>query len=844
MASNLAMRFFHLPLKSILGLVLFAAPLPAMVDRNDDGISDVWAAMHPTAGAPDADPDGDGANNRVEAVADTDPLSAASRFTATHARDADGNLMLRWNARPHKLYRIESSSDLKTWTPLPGRYSGSDTELSPIVSPAGTVTSAKQFWRIVVADIDTDGDGFSDWEEINLGTSLTEPGPILEAFERMEPTWQPLTVSGTAASGNVPAGKLVVSTANGSLAGFYHTTPFSGHFEVETEFAVDDQVALALFRKGANGQPDLANFVLIEVNTVNGTVEVSARDRQNGIADVLDNSLLAARERYRVRLLGYQGKDNLDSYSVPYRATAKKLRILRHAGENFFHLYWAVRDISGFAALGENKTGWMELAPVRGWPQLDGAFYAAVLTRNGTATFDNFRATVLPLDDQNDSTTGFRAIRREYTWSGYRGDAVVVSFGSELVEGGAARKFVFAAQNNYVPVWHLSDSLAFTYQFVEQWDGGSNGCFEPMSDRNLRFSNIQILEDNAVRKVVQWDYALVDPNYRHADFGVGTQIPQVRETYTIYPDGNILRRIRFLPKLDTSYRQWNELLELIVIAGRNTLPSEHVASPSMSLWPYSSGRVTHSPIGQYKSNPIEINGTGEISLVAHFKSAPDAFASWADQSWNTTYPGSSARLSAKISWHDIQWNFSHWPINKEKYSEWFSTSQSTQKMWREIPSHASLANLSSYESSWNQDIITVGGRKAREWVSLIGLNNPSNPDRIGKRTYSWLYPYRISNLTRCTAGAYDAATAAHNLTNTSLSALSDCSFRLSPQSSGDYQINPVFRVANWKGANIEVLVNSLPLSTSEFHTSLIGTDLLVCIRRDFSAAATIRLRAK
>ena len=165
-------------------------------------------------------------------------------------------------------------------------------------------------------------------------------------------------------------------------------------------------------------------------------------------------------------------------------------------------------------------------------------------------------------------------------------------------------------------------------------------------------------------------------------------------------------------------------------------------------------------------------------------------------------------------------------------------------MWREIPSHASLANLSSYESSWNQDTITVGGRKAREWVSLLGLNNPSNPDRIGKRTYSWLYPYPISELKRCTTGAYDAATAAHNLTNTSTSALSDCSFRPSPQSPGDHQLNPVFRVANWKGANIDVLVNDSALNESEFRTALSGTDLLVWIRRDFTQAATIRLRAK
>lgn len=114
------MSYFRLSFFSGLTFAFLSAPVLSMVDHNNDRVSDVWAAMYPTAGAADADPDGDGANNRAEAIANTDALSASSRFTATQARDSNGNLMLRWNARSHKIYRIESSNDLKTWTSVLG----------------------------------------------------------------------------------------------------------------------------------------------------------------------------------------------------------------------------------------------------------------------------------------------------------------------------------------------------------------------------------------------------------------------------------------------------------------------------------------------------------------------------------------------------------------------------------------------------------------------------------------------------------------------------------------------------------------------------------------------------
>lgn len=113
------MHFPRIVLLTVLGARLFAPPLAATIDLNLDGISDIWATAHPEAGAPAADPDGDGASNLAESLAGTDPLSPTSHFAATTTTDAAGNLVLRWANVAGKHYTVEASTDLRTWLEFP-----------------------------------------------------------------------------------------------------------------------------------------------------------------------------------------------------------------------------------------------------------------------------------------------------------------------------------------------------------------------------------------------------------------------------------------------------------------------------------------------------------------------------------------------------------------------------------------------------------------------------------------------------------------------------------------------------------------------------------------------------
>ncbi len=147
---------------------LLAAPLAASaaVDLNGNGLSDIWEIIYAASGlAPADDADGDGFTNAAEARAGTNPFDASS-----HPRVDLGLLFpsvarLTWESFPGKRYTLQSR------TRLTGVWSN---EAALVATGELSATNfsgvdAMRFFRLVIDDVDSDGDGVSDYEERALG---------------------------------------------------------------------------------------------------------------------------------------------------------------------------------------------------------------------------------------------------------------------------------------------------------------------------------------------------------------------------------------------------------------------------------------------------------------------------------------------------------------------------------------------------------------------------------------------------------------------------------------------------------------------------------------------------
>jgi len=142
----------------------------AGIDLDADGLNDVWEAKFQPAGLrPADDDDGDGRSNRGESEAGTDPLQATDRFAIREITAADGQLLLKWPAQAGKRYQIQSTETPGipgSWQNQPGLHAGDPAGLEQRIPRP---TSTRAFFRIAVTDIDSDGDGLDDWEELQAG---------------------------------------------------------------------------------------------------------------------------------------------------------------------------------------------------------------------------------------------------------------------------------------------------------------------------------------------------------------------------------------------------------------------------------------------------------------------------------------------------------------------------------------------------------------------------------------------------------------------------------------------------------------------------------------------------
>src|SRR5690349_469002 len=146
------------------------------LDLNANGMSDVWEQIYNAVALdPDLDSDGDGVSNLQESLAGTNPFDANSVPRIPTTSYTSSNFSITLPSALGKQYQLQSvQPNISGWTNW-------TVEMS-IVARTGTVVtltapigSTPKFFRVGIADVDTDGDGLNDWEEYQLGLDPTKP---------------------------------------------------------------------------------------------------------------------------------------------------------------------------------------------------------------------------------------------------------------------------------------------------------------------------------------------------------------------------------------------------------------------------------------------------------------------------------------------------------------------------------------------------------------------------------------------------------------------------------------------------------------------------------------------
>ena len=145
------------------------------LDLNHNGNSDVWEALYDAAAfTPDFDSDGDGVSNNLEAIAGTDPRNNRSLPKISGYRMTTNGLGVTFHVLMDgalgKRFELQSTSEPHNNAPENWTSEGAViARMSATVSISSPADRPSKFFRMSVTDVDTDGDGLTDWEEYQLG---------------------------------------------------------------------------------------------------------------------------------------------------------------------------------------------------------------------------------------------------------------------------------------------------------------------------------------------------------------------------------------------------------------------------------------------------------------------------------------------------------------------------------------------------------------------------------------------------------------------------------------------------------------------------------------------------
>lgn len=314
-------------------------------------------------------------------------------------------------------------------------------------------------------------------------------------------------------------------------------------------------------------------------------------------------------------------------------------------------------------------------------------------------------------------------------------------------------RLVFWQGLNFVPAWVSPDDKWSTDEFLEVWDHGcpDSGDCEPMSDKQGRFSHVEILESSPVRAVVHWRYALIevvgnkaawaDPRSGFSDWA--------DEYWTVYPDGVAIRKQVLHSTHPGNVHEWQET---IILHQPGFRPEDDLRPDAVTLgnlagttrtytWRPNPASSFLNPLGPADTTPppnTNMQLVNTRSTLKPFAIVPPAGAS------------SDFYNNEKSFFLFECWN--HWPVAQIASSD-------RACVTTDRPSHTSVSHLfwpPLSQTDVSATKILMSGLTAQPLQNLVPLAN------------SWLSPAPLTvERGSVSSQGYDSTDRAYHLTATS-----------------------------------------------------------------------------
>jgi len=384
-------------------------------------------------------------------------------------------------------------------------------------------------------------------------------------------------------------------------------------------------------------------------------------------------------------------------------------------------------------------------------------------------------------------------------------------------------RFVFWRGTSYIPCWATYDRAWYTNEFFERRGhlGGCSSMCEPMSDKQCRYSHVQIVESNDARVVVHWRYSPVDLEYvwpyRNEMTGWGDSVD---EYYTIYPDSVGVRKATI--HTGSPQKDWIEYQEGIVINQPGTIPEDNINYDAVTFANLKGESKTYVWT-ERGGPPLRDPPDKPCIQVINFKNPHKPFTVVHPDGVRIKVYGGHGRNS-----HFNWWN--HWPVAQEKSDTTEATSASR-------PSHSSLTHIEWKQ--YSQDGIS------RTWIMLNGMTNKP-AGKLGPLAKSWLYAPKLKlNSGACASEGYDQAQRAYVLSCKGRNKPSILEFTLAANENSPV-VNPAFVVKGWGNAGASLRVNGKKVTRGRdfrfgHRRSPEGSDLIVWFKTKSMQPITVSL---